>query len=208
VARQYVARSPDAGVTVDGGVGSTMDEMVKNVGRQLRHLRRARGLTLAELALRAGFTDGYLSGVENGVTAPTLSSISTLAAVLGADFSAFFPSEAEESAHVHRAGDEHRLRISPRANQTYTILSARRLEPSFTGLVEEIAPAADDTSYRYFGERFLVVLDGTIVLRIGAESYPLGPGDTLHYSSHPDHLLRVTSSEPAHILWVVTPALL
>jgi len=74
--------------------------------------------------------------------------------------------------------------------------------------VEEIKPAPDDTSYRYFGERLLVVLGGTISLRIGIDTYALGPGDTLHYSAHPDHLLRVTSAEPAHILWVVTPALL
>ncbi|MGO9582729.1 MAG: helix-turn-helix domain-containing protein [Acidimicrobiales bacterium] len=178
------------------------------MGRQLRLLRRSRRMTLAELAQRTGCTDGYLSSVEQGTTSPTLSSIATLAAVLGADVSAFFPSAEESSLHVHRGDEEHRLRISEHANQTYTILSARRLEPSFTGLLEEISPSPDDTSYRYFGERFLVVLGGTISLRIGIDTYALGPGDTLHYSSHPDHLLRVTSAEPAHILWVVTPALL
>ena len=188
--------------------GSAVDEVVKNVGRQLRLLRRSRRLTLAELAQRTGCSDGYLSSVEQGTTAPTLSSIATLAAVLGADVSAFFPSAEESALHVHRGNEEHRLRISPQAKQTYTILSARRLEPSFTGLVEEIKPAPDDTSYRYFGERFLVVLDGTISVRIGIDTYALSPGDALHYSSHPDHLLRVTSAEPAHILWVVTPALL
>lgn len=185
-----------------------MDEVVKNVGRQLRLLRRSRGMTLADLARRAGCSDSYLSSVETGATTPTLSSISTLAAVLGADVGAFFPSAEESAVHVHRACEEHRLRISPRASQTYTILSARRLEPSFTGLVEELLPAEDDMSYRYFGERFLVMLEGTVTLRIGAETYSLGPGETIHYSSHPDHVLRVTSPRPAHILWVVTPALL
>lgn len=139
---------------------------------------------------------------------PTLSSISTLAAVLGADVGAFFGSQPEDSLHVHRARSAHRLRISPAASQTYTILSARRLEPSFTGLIEDLAPAPDDASYRYFGERFLVMLEGEITMGIGAEEYELRPGDTLHYSSHPAHRVRVTSEGPAHILWVVTPALL
>jgi transcriptional regulator with XRE-family HTH domain len=181
---------------------------VKNVGRQLRRLRQSRGLTLSDLAARAGCSDGYLSSVETGGITPTLSSISTLAAVLGADVSAFFRASPEDNVHVHRADSAQRLRISQTARQTYTILSARRLEPSFTGLVEDLAPTKDDTSYRYFGERFLVLLEGALSLCIGAEEYHLVPFDTLHYSSHPAHLIRVTSEESARILWVVTPALL
>ncbi|MGH9107445.1 MAG: helix-turn-helix domain-containing protein [Acidimicrobiales bacterium] len=184
------------------------DEVVRNVGRQLRRLRQSRGMTLSDLAARAGCSDGYLSSVETGVITPTISSISTLAAVLGADVSAFFAAPPEDSVHVQRARTAHRLRISSTASQTYTILSAHRFEPSFTGLVEDLAPAPDEASYRYFGERFLVMLEGSLVMGIGAEEYELAPFDTLHYSSHPAHWVRVTSSSPARILWVVTPALL
>jgi len=185
-----------------------LDHVAENVGRQLRRLRRSRGLTLAELAARAGCTSGYLSSVENGSTTPTLSSISTLAAVLGSDMSGFFAPAEAERVHVHRAKDQQRLRIAPRANQTYTILSATKLEPSFTGLIEELVQPTDDTSYSYLGERFMLVLDGEVELRVAAETYKLGPGDTIHYSSHPDHYLCVTSEEPAHMFWIVTPALL
>lgn len=165
-------------------------------------------MTLSDLAARAGCSDGYLSSVETGTITPTLSSLSTLAAVLGADVGAFFGAASEDVVHVHRAGSGHRLRISPTALQSYTILSARRLEPSFTGLVEDLAPAPDDTSYRYFGERFLVLLEGALMLRIGVEEFELAPYDTVHYSSHPAHRVRVTSEQAASILWVVTPALL
>jgi transcriptional regulator with XRE-family HTH domain len=185
-----------------------VDEVIERVGRQLRLLRRARGLTLAELASRAGCTDGYLSNVEKGVTVPTLSSIATLAAVLGSDLTAFFPTQPDEQVHVHRAADLSHLRIAASATESYTILSARSVQPSFTGLLDEIQPSPSDTSYSYFGERFLLMLDGTVELRVGSARYELGPGDTIHYSSHPDHLLRVTSPGPAVILWIVTPALL
>lgn len=185
-----------------------MDHVADNVGRQLRRLRRSRGLTLAELATRAGCTSGYLSNVENGATAPTLSSISTLAAVLGSDMSSFFAPTEEERVHVHRASHQERLRIAPQANQTYTILSGAKLEPSFTGLVEELVQPTDDTSYSYLGERFMLVLDGELELRVAAETYRLGPGDTIHYSSHPDHYLRVVSEGPAQMFWIVTPALI
>lgn len=171
-------------------------------------LRQARGLTLSELAERAGCSDGHLSSVERGITAPTLSSLATIAAVLGSDMSVFFPSVERTHVHVHRAAENGHLRIAASGNEIYTILSARSVDPSFTGLIEDIAPSEEDTSYSFFGERFLLMLSGTIELRIDATTYQLGPGEMIHYSSHPNHVLHVTSPEPAHILWVVTPALI
>lgn len=185
-----------------------MDEVIEQAGRQLRLLRRARGLTLSELAERAGCTDGYLSSVETGATTPTLSSLATLAAVLGSDMSVFFPTRQRDPIHVHRASDDRHLRVAASHSETYTILSARSVDPSFTGLIEEIAPSPAGNSYSYFGERFLLMLAGEIELRVGSTTHQLTPGDSIHYSSHPDHLLRVTSAQPANILWIVTPALI
>ncbi|HJQ00728.1 MAG TPA: XRE family transcriptional regulator [Jatrophihabitans sp.] len=185
-----------------------MDEVIERAGRRLRMLRQARGLTLAELAERAGCSDAHLSSVERGTTAPTLSSLATIAAVLGSDMSVFFPNRERTAVHLHRASEGDHLRIAASGNEIYTILSARSVDPSFTGLIEDIAPSDSDTSYSYFGERFLVMLSGQIELRIDATSYRLGPGEMIHYSSHPNHTLHVTSPEPAHILWVVTPALI
>ena len=184
------------------------DEVIERVGRQLRLLRKARGLTLAELAGRAGLSDGYLSSVERGTTVPSLSSLATIAAVLGSDMSVFFPTGAREHVYVHRAAESGHLRVATGSNETYTILSARSVDPAFTGLLEAIAPSGSDTSYSFFGERFLVLLAGQIELRIDATTYRLGPGEMIHYSSHPNHVLHVTSPDAAQILWVVTPALL
>lgn len=184
-----------------------LDEVIEQAGRQLRLLRRARGLTLSELAERAGCTDGYLSSVETGATTPTLSSLATLAAVLGSDMSVFFPTRQRDPIHVHRASDNRHLRVASNS-ESYTILSARSVDPSYTGLLEDIPPSPAETSYSYFGERFLLMLSGEIELRIGSSTHRLAPGDCIHYSSHPDHLLRVTSAKPANILWIVTPALI
>ena len=73
------------------------------------------GMTLAELAGRAGCSDSYLSSVEKGPITPTLSALSTLAAVLGADVGASFGGEPEEAVHLERAGSGPRLHIGLRA---------------------------------------------------------------------------------------------
>jgi transcriptional regulator with XRE-family HTH domain len=55
---------------------------IVTLGQRLRHLRRARGLTLADLAERAGSASSVLSMIENGRREPRLSLLQTLAAVL------------------------------------------------------------------------------------------------------------------------------
>jgi len=52
-------------------------------GQRLRHLRRARGLTLAELGDRVGRAPSVLSLLENGRREPKLSLIESLASALG-----------------------------------------------------------------------------------------------------------------------------
>ena len=51
-------------------------------GQRLRHTRRARGLTLAELGARVGRAPSVLSLLENGRREPKLSLIEALAGAL------------------------------------------------------------------------------------------------------------------------------
>ncbi len=57
--------------------------MRKLVGRNFARLRREKGLTQEELALRSGFSQQYLSGLENGRRNPTIVTIHELATTLG-----------------------------------------------------------------------------------------------------------------------------
>ena len=51
-------------------------------GQRLRHVRRARGLTLAELGAKVGRAPSVLSLIENGRREPKLSLIEALAGAL------------------------------------------------------------------------------------------------------------------------------
>jgi transcriptional regulator with XRE-family HTH domain len=52
------------------------------VGKNLRHLRQARGWSQEDLALTAGVDRTYVSGVERGVRNPTVSVLWQLASAL------------------------------------------------------------------------------------------------------------------------------
>ena len=61
----------------------TQDLDLVTFGQRLRHVRRSRGLTLAELGERVGRAPSQLSLLENGRREPRLSLINALAAALG-----------------------------------------------------------------------------------------------------------------------------
>lgn len=58
-------------------------DMRKLVGANLRNARTASGLTQEELAERSGFSQQYISELENGRRNPTIVSIYELAQALG-----------------------------------------------------------------------------------------------------------------------------
>lgn len=62
-----------------------MDYNGKSVGPRIREIRVARGLTLLELAARAGINNGTLSVLERGITEPTLATVVAIARELGVD---------------------------------------------------------------------------------------------------------------------------
>ncbi|MBX3435321.1 MAG: helix-turn-helix transcriptional regulator [Pirellulales bacterium] len=52
------------------------------LGEALRKLRKARGLTLADVSMVSGFTQAYLSQIENGKKSPPLDTIDMICGVL------------------------------------------------------------------------------------------------------------------------------
>lgn len=58
-------------------------DMRRVVGENLRQARLAAGLTQEQLAERSGFSQQYLSGLEQGKRNPTIVSIYELALALG-----------------------------------------------------------------------------------------------------------------------------
>lgn len=190
---------------------SEADWVLSNLGARIRQERRNRKLSLSELAAQGGYSEGYISAVETSATVPSLSALSTLAAVLRVDVSIFFPREVESEVTVHRTKAPGNLKFSESSAESYSLLSSRLDSPSYTALRHEFTDIDASATYRYVGERFCLVLRGEITLSFEVESFRLSPGESLHYSSHPEHALSIEAldedSNDVELLWIVTPAL-
>ncbi|MFG1921545.1 helix-turn-helix domain-containing protein [Cryptosporangium sp. NPDC048952] len=70
------------------------------VGRRIRALREERGISLSELARRAGIGKATLSGLETGVRNPTLETLYAVTGRLGVPLAAVLSPPAAGDPHV------------------------------------------------------------------------------------------------------------
>ncbi len=178
------------------------------LGRRLRGLRAARNMTLAEVAEETNFTAGYLSRLENGLATPSLSALADIAGALGTDLATFFPLDEAPRVRVSRAGDAQRIRVAADPHTEYTVLASRGADGAFSALLARFERDSDDTVARHIGERFFFVRSGEGTFTVAGTEHPLRPGTFVHYSSHHEHTLSVTSEHPLEAVWLVDPPII
>ena len=97
----------------------------ETLGAEIRELRKARGLTLEELASRIGRSVGYVSQVERGLSPLTIPNLKAIAEILGVGVNWFFRNDGGT-----QSSDEQGL-IVRRENRG-------RLDFPGTGVTEEL----------------------------------------------------------------------
>ena len=180
------------------------------IGRELRALRRARGLTARELAAETGLSAGMLSKIEHGQISPSLATLSTLAHVLGVPLTAFFRGHEAARAAVHvKAGSGLDVaRRGTRAGHQYSLLghlgahgAGVTVEPYLITLTAEsdVFP-----TFQHEGIEFIHMLEGIVDYRHGDAFHRLEPGDSLFFEADAPHGPERLIALPARYLSVIS----
>lgn len=180
------------------------------LGRTIRALRLAQGLTLAQLGERIDRTAGYLSQVENGRTQPTLEVLRKLATVFSVSMNWFFPPDGErdpDEADVIVRG-EHSKRLILEEGIRHELLS-----PDMSGPIELLRTVLQPGSVSgepgcHRGHEAGYVLDGELELVLEGRVFRLGPGDSFSFESSREHAFSNPTAQPTVVLWVLTPPVL
>ena len=200
--------------------GETGD-LNRNLGAQIRELRKARGLTLQELAGKIGKTAGFLSQIERAHARPSIATLQQIGEALGVPFSWFASHEtggepASESGLVVRAENRRRLRYNDAV--TGAGFADDLLSPHLRGNLivthTRFAPGGGWGPYEANKEYdvCLFVLSGRLHVDYMGEAYVLSEGDSMQYtltSDAPHHEVRNASdNEEARFIWVGAPVVL
>ena len=175
------------------------------LGPRIRSLRRARQVTLRELAERAGVTESFLSQVEREVTSPSIASVQRIARALDLGIAELFVDDPPLGLVVRRA--ERRRIVYPGLNAIDEFLTAGRdgrLQVILTTL--EPGGGTGDESYTHESdEEVVIVLEGRLELWVGDEHHRLEEGDAITHSSRHPHRNRNPGPGRAVILFCSTP---
>jgi transcriptional regulator with XRE-family HTH domain len=175
------------------------------LARDIRALRKARGMTLADIAARLDRSVGWLSQVERGLSQPSLGDLRALANVFSVPLGLFFAHDAraEERGVIVRAGSRRALGTSE-SGLVEELLSPD-LGGSFELIRSEFAPGAElvEEARRDTEEAGYVVC-GRFDIEIGGTWHSLGEGDSFRFKGKPFRW-RNPGSVPAVVIWAVSP---
>ena len=160
------------------------------IGKKVKELRLAKGLTLKDIAAATGLSVAYLSQFERGQTLITVESLDSVAEALGVKLTYFIGAPTASGDPVLRKY-QRRVDLADESNYVHYNLSNIENESSFLPRYIELLPlktgGGESLAYPHEGEEFVYVLKGVLTLWVNHIEYQLNAGDCAHYSSTLPH---------------------
>jgi transcriptional regulator with XRE-family HTH domain len=162
------------------------------LGNTVRQIRIKHGLTIAEVANRAGISGGMLSKIENAQTATSLETLVQISNALGVTLSHLFSNYGKPlggAQLVKRGQGMEVVRRGTRHGHTYHLLAydqgpQKTFEPFLITLEDQ---GEEFSSFEHSGTEFIHMLEGLLEYRVGDDIYLLEPGDSLTFRGEIPH---------------------
>jgi mannose-6-phosphate isomerase-like protein (cupin superfamily) len=170
-----------------------------HIGREIRHWRRTRGLTLGQVGDSSGLNVGYLSQIENDKALPSLEALMAIAEAMDVP-AAWLLLDSSRPPRLVRASERPRIE-APDANAQVTEVdggAARDIR-----LLEVASqPGTGTGAHAHTGDEHHLVLSGRYRMTQGDQSFELGPGDYLAWDASIPHDVEAIGDEPGRLLLI------
>lgn len=185
-----------------------------SLGAKIREQRKARHLTLTEMAEKCDISPSFLSQIERDKANPSVATLKTIAKVFGVSLGSFFeeeedsrvgsPQPAEAAAKVVRA-DHRKVLIYPGSGIRNELLSPD-LQRAIQLMWIVMPPGTDTGDFLvHEGEECGIVLQGTVEIWVGDEHYILNAGDAIYHPSSVPHRSRNIGEVDVIMVGAITP---
>lgn len=181
------------------------DDILTKLGEKIKSIRKGKGIKIKQLSSRSGLTESSISMIENGKISPSITTINKIAVALGVHPIEFFEIERHKRWIVTRKNERERLQISGNDN-VLEYLCKERSSSKNEIYISNLA--LNQKSYEerlnHEGEKFCLVLRGTVEVELGSEIITLNEGDTILFDSMIPHLWRSSKSKESRSLWLIS----
>ncbi|SPH18583.1 HTH-type transcriptional regulator SutR [Defluviimonas aquaemixtae] len=178
------------------------------IGQQIRELRAAKGLGLAQLGKHSGLSAGMLSKIERGQVFPTLPTLMRIAMVFGVGLDHFFTDgEVKPVLAVVRRAERLRLPSPPsgRAAVYFESLDypvTDRLLQSYLAEFPSHGPATDPHQHK--GVETIYIIAGCLGVEIHGTTHRLETGDSMYFEADFEHSYICMGDETCRAVVVVS----
>ncbi len=174
------------------------------LGDKIRKKRSEKNLSLKELAEKISLTASFLSQIERDLAEPSISSLRKIANALEVPIF-FFLIDDQKSSPVVRRSERKTLKL-PKSHLIYELLTpdVNRAMELFIARIEPNTNVGEEGS-THPGEECNLVMQGTMEIRIGEETYTLEEGDSIYYFASLPHSIRNAGDEEMVFLSAITP---
>ncbi|MBI3972598.1 MAG: cupin domain-containing protein [Chloroflexi bacterium] len=203
------------GNTEHGDSRDGRDNVRVALGRNIRALRRERGLSTVQVARAIGVSPSLISQIERGLSAPSLDVLHSIAGYLGVPVGVLFAPDAETNvapqpmiaqasprAQVVRRGQRKTLGLP--GSVTYELLSPD-LKHAIELIWVEFAPGQEGPIYSHEGEEQMVVIRGQMHYWVAGDLFVLDAGDAITIDASQPHRAANLGKDPAVVVAAITP---
>jgi len=176
-----------------------------DVGKQLKGLRNAQGLSQRELAKRSGVTNALISQVEKDQVNPSIGSLKKILDALSISMGEFFTVDVESEDKIFFHHDE----LVDIGDDVITmLLVGKHTKGRQLALMREIYPPGSDTGtdlMEHDGEEAGIVLRGEIEIIIDKQAKILKAGDSYYFETCKAHRFRNIGKVECELISAATP---
>jgi transcriptional regulator with XRE-family HTH domain len=180
----------------------------KKIAEKIRHIRKVKGLTLAQLGEESKLSSALLSRIENYQVSPPIATLAKIARGLNVPISVFFEEEDEEKTSYFVTPKKSRKKVVQRGTKigfvyySLTGMKSRHVIEPF--IIKYPALGKNpSTLFDHPGEEFVYVLKGKMELIYGDKKVALEAGDAIHFDSSVPHRGRNVGTSESECLVVV-----
>ncbi|MFT8467256.1 helix-turn-helix domain-containing protein [Acetobacter syzygii] len=180
-----------------------MNLLSLSMGARLRARRKSMGLSLKDVAERAGVSVGYLSQIERDISSPSVKDLMEISRSLGTSASSFFEAATQDAV------DSFVVRQAQRKITFFENgLTKQKLSPSahdgmtMSMVVIEPGGGSGEVLYTHDGMEAGLVINGQLTLVIEDEVSVLNEGDSFQFSSQRPHRFYNSFADVTRVIWV------
>lgn len=181
-----------------------------NIGAKIKELRRAKKLTLQDVANETGFSTALISQIENNNISPPIATLSKIAHFFDVKIGHFFNENEEECLYEVLRSDQRTIvpkvvaKDGTNHGYFYESLSVRKqnkkMDPFLITLNEKVT---NTDTYSHNGEEFLFVLHGSAELLLDDQRIILNEGDSVYFDATLKHRLLSSQCDEVKVMAVV-----